>query len=109
MFQSLESSGMLDKLITDGKEYLFVSNIDNLGATVDTSQPCLIVYHLLSEILQRMHDTDAEFIMETTTKTKSDIKGTNLIEYNGTLQVVEPSQIPTINVSLLCTMNRLIC
>jgi UTP--glucose-1-phosphate uridylyltransferase len=38
VFQSLHRSGLLDALIAQGKEYLFISNIDNLGATVDMSK-----------------------------------------------------------------------
>ena len=36
-FRSIEKCGLLNKLIEAGKEYLFVSNLDNLGATVDQS------------------------------------------------------------------------
>jgi len=35
LFQSLYNSGLLQKLIDQKKEYVFVSNIDNLAATVD--------------------------------------------------------------------------
>ena len=35
IFVSLKRSGMLDEFIEQGKEYIFISNIDNLGATVD--------------------------------------------------------------------------
>ena len=38
LFESLNNSGVLDQLLAEGKEYLFVSNVDNLGATVDTSK-----------------------------------------------------------------------
>lgn len=37
LFEALANSGTLDELISQGKEYLFVSNVDNLGATVDVS------------------------------------------------------------------------
>lgn len=33
LYASLQHSGLLDKLLRDGREYLFVSNSDNLGAT----------------------------------------------------------------------------
>ena len=33
LYVSLVRSGMLDKLLSEGKEYLFVSDSDNLGAT----------------------------------------------------------------------------
>lgn len=35
IYPSLLGSGMLDRLIKSGIKYLFVSNSDNLGATLD--------------------------------------------------------------------------
>lgn len=35
VYQSFYQSGLLDQFIEQGKEYMFLSNIDNLGATVD--------------------------------------------------------------------------
>ena len=37
IYRSFYNSGLLQKFIDDGKEYIFVSNIDNLGATVDVN------------------------------------------------------------------------
>jgi UTP--glucose-1-phosphate uridylyltransferase len=37
LYESLYNSGVLDKLLDKGKEIIFISNIDNLGATVDLS------------------------------------------------------------------------
>lgn len=37
MYEALGNCGLLDQLIAEGKEYLFISNVDNLGATVDLS------------------------------------------------------------------------
>lgn len=72
LYRSLARSGLLQKLIDEGKEYLFVSNIDNLGAVVDTA------------ILQHFHaNPECEFIMEVTDKTRADVKGGTLIEYEG--------------------------
>ena len=62
LYNALMHSGVLDQLLAEGKEYLFVSNSDNLGAVVD------------QKILQHMIDTNAEFIMEVTDKTKADVK-----------------------------------
>ncbi|KAI1896905.1 hypothetical protein AGOR_G00099680 [Albula goreensis] len=45
IYASFHNSGLLDKLIAEGKEYIFVSNIDNLGATVDLH----ILHHLMSQ------------------------------------------------------------
>lgn len=35
IYISLKRSGLLDQFVEEGKELMFVSNIDNLGATVD--------------------------------------------------------------------------
>ena len=35
IYISLKRSGLLDQFVKEGKELMFVSNIDNLGATVD--------------------------------------------------------------------------
>lgn len=82
LFESLYNSGVLDRLIADGKEYLFISNVDNLGATVDTT------------ILNHMIETESEFIMEVTDKTRADVKGGTLIDYNGQVRLLEIAQVP---------------
>lgn len=82
LFEALANSGTLDVLLNQGKEYLFVSNIDNLGATVDI------------DILSHMHNTKAEFIMEVTNKTKADIKGGTIIDYDGRVRLLEVAQVP---------------
>lgn len=51
-------------LTLQGREYCFISNIDNLGATVDLS-----ILHLLIN-----SDKSPEFVMEVTDKTKADVK-----------------------------------
>ena len=35
LYESLVKSGLLDEFITEGRDIVFISNIDNLGATVD--------------------------------------------------------------------------
>ncbi|WUR03484.1 UTP-glucose-1-phosphate uridylyltransferase (UGP1) [Vairimorpha necatrix] len=82
ILQSLDCSGMLDKLLDDGKEYLFISNIDNLAATVDLN------------LLEFFASQDLEFMMEVTEKTRADIKGGTLIEYGGNLRLLEIAQVP---------------
>lgn len=83
LYLALHRSGVLDQLLTEGKEYLFVSNSDNLGAVVD------------SKILRHMVETEAEFLVEVTNRTKADVKGGTLIDYNGTLQFLEIAQVPS--------------
>jgi len=82
LFESLSNSGILDEMIAEGKEYLFISNIDNLGAIVDTT------------ILRHVIESGAEFVMEVTNKTKADVKGGTLIDYNGQIRLLEIAQVP---------------
>ncbi len=70
LYNALVHSGVLDQLLSEGKEFLFVSNSDNLGAVVD------------QKILQHMIDTNAEFIMEVTDKTKADVKVHSIVAYS---------------------------
>merc|ERR1712093_365311 len=83
LFDAIMNSGLVDKLLAAGKEYLFVSNVDNLGAVVDMN------------ILQHMIDSQAEFLMEVTDKTKADVKGGTLIDYEGTIRLLEIAQVPS--------------
>ncbi|KAG7662657.1 UGP1 [[Candida] subhashii] len=82
LFEALVQSGELDALLAQGREILFVSNGDNLGATVDT------------KILQHMIETGAEYIMELTDKTRADVKGGTLINYEGEVRLLEIAQVP---------------
>lgn len=69
VYRALDKSGVLDVLLAQGRELVFISNVDNLGATVDLS----ILYHLISK--------DVDFCMEVTDKTRGDIQGGTLVEY----------------------------
>ncbi|KAE8348839.1 UTP--glucose-1-phosphate uridylyltransferase-domain-containing protein [Aspergillus coremiiformis] len=82
VFESLYNSGTLDKLLERGVEYIFLSNADNLGAVVDL------------RILQHMVDTQSEYIMELTDKTKADVKGGTIIDYEGKARLLEIAQVP---------------
>ncbi|QPH00715.1 putative UTP--glucose-1-phosphate uridylyltransferase [Epichloe festucae Fl1] len=82
VFESLYNSGILDKLLERGIEIIFLSNVDNLGAVVDL------------RILQHMVETKAEYIMELTNKTKADVKGGTIIDYEGSVRLLEIAQVP---------------
>lgn len=82
VFESLYNSGILEKLLERGIEIVFLSNADNLGATVDL------------RILQHMFDSKAEYIMELTDKTKADVKGGTIIDYDGSVRLLEIAQVP---------------
>jgi UTP--glucose-1-phosphate uridylyltransferase len=81
-YEAFQNSGLLDSFLSQGKEYCFISNIDNLGATVDLS------------ILNFMFEEKQEFVMEVTEKTRADVKGGTLVEYNGKLMLLEMAQVP---------------
>lgn len=82
-FQSIYSSGLVDTLLAAGKEYIFVSNVDNLGATVDLN------------ILKNIVDRNVEYCMELTDKTRADIKGGTIISYDGKVSLLEVAQVPS--------------
>ncbi|VDN35708.1 unnamed protein product [Cylicostephanus goldi] len=117
-YEAFYNSGLLDKFIAEGKEvrvqffllfttshslflqycflsnidnmgatYCFLSNIDNMGATVDFA----ILNFLLSPPSGQDHP---EFLMEVTNKTRADVKGGTLIQYNGKLMLLEIAQVP---------------
>jgi len=66
LYPALAGTGMLDKLLKDGVKYMFVSNSDNLGATLDL------------DLLNYFAESDKSFIMEVCTRTEADKKGGHL-------------------------------
>ncbi len=88
------NSGLLEKLIAAGKEYIFISNVDNLGAVVDLN------------IMQTMIDSQAEYVMEVTDKTKADIKGGTIIDYEGKARLLEVAQVPKDHLDEFCSTRK---
>ncbi len=83
IYPALISSGMLEQLLDAGYEYAFVSNIDNLGATVD------------EEILGYFAQEKLPFLMEVTRRTPADRKGGHLaVDLQGHLLLREIAQCP---------------
>lgn len=66
LYAALVGSGRLESLIKDGYKYMFVSNSDNLGATLDKS------------ILAHFASSKAPFMMECCERTENDKKGGHL-------------------------------
>jgi UTP--glucose-1-phosphate uridylyltransferase len=66
LYAVLATGGTLERLLADGIRYVFVSNSDNLGATLDLA------------LLTWFADSGAPFMMEVTARTPSDRKGGHL-------------------------------
>ena len=66
LYTALYGSGKLDQLLAEGVKYMFVSNSDNLGATLDMD--------LLSYFAQK----NVPFMMECCQRTEADKKGGHL-------------------------------
>jgi UTP--glucose-1-phosphate uridylyltransferase len=87
IYLSLKETGILKSLIDNGYEYAFISNGDNLGATIEP----FILDYLLEEKL--------EFVMEMTPKTLADTKGgaiyRKMVDGNFVgLELLETAQVP---------------
>ena len=82
-YVALLESELLDKLLKSGAEYLFVSNSDNLGATLD------------AKILTHFAKNKLPFLMEVTKRTSADKKGGHLAKLpSGQLILRELAQCP---------------
>lgn len=68
LYPSLAGSGKLEKLLADGVKYMFVSNSDNLGATLDL------------ELLTYFAQSGKPFLMECCERTENDKKGGHLAQ-----------------------------
>jgi UTP--glucose-1-phosphate uridylyltransferase len=66
IYSAIQGSGLLPKLLDSGYRYAFVSNIDNLGATLDLA------------LLQWFAGSGLDFCMEVTRRTEQDKKGGHL-------------------------------
>ena len=81
-YQSFMDSGLLQKLESRGRKYVFVSNIDNMAGTADLN------------ILNKMYRENKEYVLEVTHKTRSDVKGTTLVWYENNYRLVEVAKVP---------------
>ena len=83
IFYAIDQSGALDDLLDNGFEYAFISNVDNLGATVDPF------------VLQYMVNKELDFAIEMTPKTQADRKGGTLVRNaKGGMSLLEVAQVP---------------
>ncbi|TMW60322.1 hypothetical protein Poli38472_000364 [Pythium oligandrum] len=70
LYPSLAGSGKLEKLVAQGVKYMFVSNSDNLGATLDL------------DLLTYFAQSGKPFLMECCERTENDKKGGHLAQRN---------------------------
>mmetsp|Transcript_20076 Transcript_20076/g.45731 ORF Transcript_20076/g.45731 Transcript_20076/m.45731 type:complete len:468 (+) Transcript_20076:91-1494(+) len=84
LYPAMLGSGTLDKLLGQGYSYMFVSNSDNLGATMDL------------KILTHFAKSGAPFMMEVADRTDADKKGGHLARKmaSGDLLLRESAQCP---------------
>ena len=79
---SIKENGILETLLKQGIEYIFVSNIDNLGADID--------FRILNYLIEKKCD----MLVEVTHKNSNDIKGGTIVRENNQLKLLEKADIP---------------
>lgn len=84
IYPAILGSGLLQRLLDEGFRYLFVSNSDNLGATLDPA------------LLKWFAESGKPFVMEVTARTTADRKGGHLASRatDGRLLLRESAQCP---------------
>ena len=82
IYPSLVSSGLLDQWLGEGCQFLFVSNSDNLGASLDL------------DVLSYFAQSEQPFMMEVAARTPSDSKGGHLARRGKQLLLRESAQCP---------------
>ena len=93
-YNCIQQQGILGQLIENGKDILFISNADNLGAVAD------------SKILNYMIEKKIPFLIEVTPKTPSDVKGGTLYEQKGKLKLLEIAQVPKEHIEEFCSQEK---
>jgi len=93
-YQCVWQQGILQQLIDGGREILFISNADNLGAVVD---PVILNY---------MDELNIPFLMEMTAKTPADVKGGSLYQQDGKLKLLEIARVPDDKIDEFCDQKK---
>ena len=96
LYAALQTRGVLDALLDAGRRYAFVSNADNVGATVDP--------RLLGYLIRQ----GAPFLMEVARRTEADKKGGHLARRAGDGQLIlrEVAQCPEADLSAFQDVQR---
>jgi UTP--glucose-1-phosphate uridylyltransferase len=93
-YNCIQQQGLLDTLLADGKEIVFLSNADNLGAVVDV------------KILHHMLENDVPFLMEMTEKTPADVKGGTIYRSGNQLKLLEIAHVPEQHIAEFCGQDK---
>ena len=94
LFFCLEEQGIWDSLVSEGRDILFVSNADNLGALPD------------AKILNHIVENNIPFLIEMTPKTIADVKGGTLYVDNDRLKLLEIGAVPEEHLSEFCSQEK---
>jgi UTP--glucose-1-phosphate uridylyltransferase len=95
IYSAIYTSGILNTLLDEGIEYAFISNSDNLGATLDES---LLGYFV---------ENSFPFMMEVAPRTPSDVKGGHIARHkDGRLILRESAQCPENELSAFRDIKR---
>lgn len=81
VYEALQRTGLLDRLLDQGLRWVFISNMDNLAASLEPW------------ILGLMERDGIEFLLEVTDRTEVDRKGGTLVVRNGQLDLLELAQV----------------
>ncbi len=82
LYSCIQQQGFLDRWLEEGREVLFASNADNLGAVVDQC------------ILRFMLNRRVPILVELTPKTPVDVKGGTVYQRDGRLKLLEIGNVP---------------
>jgi UTP--glucose-1-phosphate uridylyltransferase len=86
--------GLLDRLLGEGKEVLFVANADNLGAVIEPG----ILHHIL--------ENNIPFLIEMTPKTAADVKGGTIYQEGDRVKLLEIASVPEEHKEEFCSQRK---
>ena len=86
--------GILDNLLEEGREVMFVANADNLGAVIDP------------RILNHILENDIPFLIEMTPKTPADVKGGTLYQEENKVKLLEIASVPEEHKEEFCSQRK---
>lgn len=93
-YSCISEMGLLDKLLEEGREVMFVANADNLGAVIDPR----ILHHIL--------ENDIPFLIEMTPKTLADVKGGTIYQKGNKVKLLEIASVPEEHKEEFCSQRK---